>query len=304
MTTGHPDNIPSGAAIWLEAARPRTLPAAVAPVIVGTALAYQENSLRWLSALLCLVFALLAQIAANFANDYFDFVKGADTRERKGPRRAVASGLVKPATMLRATILVCALAFMTGLCLLPYGGWPLLVLGIASLLSAVAYTGGPYPLAYHGLGDLFVFLFFGLVAVTATAFVQCGSFQLLWLVPAAAVGGLAANILVVNNYRDVETDATAGKKTLVVRFGRGYAKAQFLAALILAMAAPVVLALTWGRRPWSLLIILPLLLLAGLRQFRTLRVTQDPNTLIQLLGKCGQYLAAYAVLVSAWVVLG
>ncbi|HSH93539.1 MAG TPA: 1,4-dihydroxy-2-naphthoate polyprenyltransferase, partial [Roseimicrobium sp.] len=212
---------PTAWVIWAEAARPRTLPAAVAPVLVASALAMRDDLFNAQAALSCLVFALLIQIGTNFANDYYDFIKGADTAERVGPRRAVAAGLVAPAAMKRAMIGVFAVAFLAGLSLLGFGGWPLLLIGVASILCGIAYTGGPYPLGYNGLGDVFVFVFFGLVAVGATYFVQTGLVTGEVLLLGSGIGALATNILVVNNYRDVETDAKAGKRTLAVRFGRG-----------------------------------------------------------------------------------
>jgi 1,4-dihydroxy-2-naphthoate polyprenyltransferase len=160
--------------VWAEAARPKTLPAAIIPVLVGTAFAAASGEHDLLRATICLVFALLVQVGTNFANDYFDFLQGADTAERVGPRRAVAAGLVTPAAMLRATVLVLAIAFAAGLLLVREAGWILLPVGIVSIVCAVAYTGGPYPLGYNGLGDLFVFIFFGLVAVGVAFFVQAG----------------------------------------------------------------------------------------------------------------------------------
>jgi 1,4-dihydroxy-2-naphthoate polyprenyltransferase len=194
---------PSGILVWVAASRPRTLPAAIAPVLAASALAWRDGDFVAPAALACLAFALLVQIGTNFANDYYDFVKGADTGERVGPARAVASGWVQPATMKRAMLAVFALAFASGLTLLGYGGWPLLIIGVTSIICGIAYTGGPYPLGYNGLGDVFVFIFFGLVAVGATYFVQAGVVtSQAWLI-GAGVGALAANILVVNNYRDV-----------------------------------------------------------------------------------------------------
>ncbi|OHE82967.1 MAG: 1,4-dihydroxy-2-naphthoate octaprenyltransferase, partial [Verrucomicrobia bacterium RIFCSPLOWO2_12_FULL_64_8] len=206
--------------IWLSAARPRTLPAAIAPVIVGSAFAWRAGAFDGRAAGICLAFALLVQIGTNFANDYYDFLKGADSAKRVGPRRAVAAGLVEPAVMKRAMILTFGLAFVVGSSLIAWGGWWLVAIGLASIVSGVAYTGGPWPLGYLGLGDLFVFVFFGLVAVGATFYVQAGQVSNDVLHAAAAVGALVTNILLVNNYRDAETDAAAGKRTLVVRFGK------------------------------------------------------------------------------------
>jgi 1,4-dihydroxy-2-naphthoate octaprenyltransferase len=242
---------PSRFQIWLSAARPRTLPAAVAPVLVGSALAWHDGHFAAGAAALCLAFALLVQVGTNFANDYYDFMKGADTVARVGPRRAVAAGLVTPLTMRRAMVGVFAAAFLTGLGLLAWGGPWLLAVGVASIASGAAYTGGPWPLGYHGLGDVFVFVFFGLVAVCTTYFVQAGTVTAEVALGAIGIGVLAVNILVVNNYRDVETDATAGKRTLVVRFGRGCARAQFAGSLLVAFAVPLVF-LARGPRAWIL----------------------------------------------------
>ncbi len=291
---------PSLGRIWLGAARPRTLPAAVAPVLVGSALAWHDGGFVASAAVLCLAFALLVQIGTNFANDYYDFMKGADTVHRVGPTRAVAAGLVAPAVMKRAMLLVFGLATIAGLGLLAHGGLWLLGVGVASIACGIGYTGGPYPLGYHGLGDLFVFLFFGLVAVATTYAVQVGSLAVHTLPAAAAIGLLAANILLVNNYRDVETDATAGKHTLVVRFGRRWARVQYGLCLGAALAAP---AGYWalGYRPWCLLPIA----LAPLAwsHARRLRAARTPGELIVLLGDTGKFLAAYAGLFALGVVL-
>lgn len=207
---------------WLLASRPKTLPAAMAPVFVGTALAYDAGGFRWVPALICLAFALLIQVATNFANDYFDFKKGADTAERIGPTRAVAAGLIKPETMKRMTAITFAVAFIIGLCLIPYGGWWLLAVGVASVVCGYAYTAGPYPLAYVGLGDVFVMVFFGVVAVCCTYYVQTGYIGLEVLLASTAIGGLSTNLLVINNLRDIDTDKVANKRTLAVRLGRRF----------------------------------------------------------------------------------
>lgn len=293
----------STARIWLEATRPRTLPAAVGPVLVGTALAIRADSFVLPAALACLGFALLIQVGTNFANDYYDFVKGADTAERVGPRRAVASGLVKPGTMKLVTAITFAVAFLVGLSLLPYGGWPLLAIGVASVICGYAYTGGPYPLGYNGLGDLFVFIFFGLIAVGATAFVQTGALTADLWIAGAGVGGLAANILVVNNYRDVETDAKAGKRTLVVRFGRAFARKQFILAHALSALVPLLLVGVLGTDLILAVILAVMILIEGWRQTAELATAGTPAKCITLLGKTGRWLAIYAVLLSAAVLV-
>ncbi len=283
--------------IWWSAARPRTLPAAVAPVVVGTALAGRLGGLDPAAAGICLGFAVLIQIGTNLANDYYDFIKGADTAARVGPTRAVAAGWVTPAAMKRAMLAVFAAAFLLGLSLIAWGGPWLLVIGVASVGCGIAYTGGPWPLAYHGWGDVFVFLFFGLVAVAATFFVQTGTLvPAVWLL-AVPVGLLAANILVVNNYRDADTDAAAGKRTLVVRFGRGFARAQFGVSLLLAFALLPFAARSLGGDWW---VLLPWALAPwGWRLWRRLNPAAPPGELIALLGATGRFLALYALLVAA-----
>jgi len=291
----HPKS-PSLFKVWIDAARPRTLPAAVAPVLVGSALAWHDNALVWPAALACLGFALLVQIGTNFANDYYDHIKGADTAERVGPRRAVASGLVAPEVMKSAMMVVFLLAFVVGLTLLKFGGWPLLVIGVASILCGIAYTGGPFPLGYNGLGDLFVFIFFGLVAVCTTYFVQAGEMNAAALVCAIGIGLLATNILVVNNYRDVETDQRAGKRTLVVRFGRRFARIQFGVSLLVALTIPVHLM----RMGFAWPVLLPIALAPmAWRHTNRLAEAKTPAELIALLGDTGKLLALYAILLSA-----
>ncbi len=277
--------------IWWQATRPRTLSAAMAPVLVGTALAAHDGRFDLGAATLCLIFALLIQVGTNFANDYYDFIKGADTAARVGPTRAVAAGLVRPEVMRRAMVGVFAAAFFAGLGLVAWGGPWLIVIGVASIACGVAYTGGPFPLGYNGLGDVFVFIFFGLVAVGATYFVQAGRLTTEAVVAGVPIGLLAANILVVNNYRDVETDTVAGKRTLVVRLGRGASRAQFNASLFVALAIPI----WFWARGFSVWCLLPLLLApVAWGQARRLRDSRTPAELIALLGDTGKLLAAYA----------
>ncbi|MBL9216240.1 MAG: 1,4-dihydroxy-2-naphthoate polyprenyltransferase [Opitutaceae bacterium] len=294
-------NAPSAARVWLEAVRPKTLPASMIPVMVGTSLAAAHGTADYGKAAICLAFALLVQIGTNLANDYFDFVKGADTADRVGPRRLVAAGLVAPRTMLAATCLVLAIAFGVGLLLVREGGWILLPVGIVSIGCAIAYTGGPFPLGYHGLGDLFVFLFFGLVAVDVTFYVQAGYVTPDVTACAAAIGLLAANILVPNNYRDAETDARAGKRTLVVRFGRRFAVWQYGLSNLVALLCPPALLLHGYRWP----VLLPLLLApaaAGLT--RRLAASREPGEQIALLVATARHLALYGILLSVGAVLG
>ncbi|MSU69597.1 MAG: 1,4-dihydroxy-2-naphthoate polyprenyltransferase [Opitutaceae bacterium] len=285
--------------IWLGAVRLQTLPAAVAPVLVGSALAWHDGRFNAGAALLCLGFALLIQIGTNLANDYYDFVKGADSAARIGPRRAVAAGLVTPTAMRRAMLSVFAAAFLLGVSLILWGGPWLLVIGVASIASGIAYTGGPWPLGYHGLGDIFVFIFFGLVAVVTTYYVQAGRVIPEAFIAAVPIGLLAANILLVNNYRDAGTDAAASKRTLVVRFGPGFAQGQFIVSLVIALLMPVLLL----GRGYSPAVLLPLLLIPlAWRHVWRLRDGKTPAELILLLGDTGRLLALYALLLGAGLV--
>ena len=221
---------------WISAARPRTLPTSIAPVILATTYSWQDGKADWKVFTICMLFALVAQIASNFANDYFDYKHGSDKPNRVGPRRAVASGDIKPKTMLRATIITLAIAAVLGCMLIPVGGWPLVLLGAIIILFALAYSAGPYPLSYHGLGEVTVFVFFGLVPVTATYWLQTQSITSEVLIGAAAMGLLASNILLVNNYRDYHTDQEDGKRTSVVILGRKFAIVTYLVNGILATA--------------------------------------------------------------------
>jgi 1,4-dihydroxy-2-naphthoate octaprenyltransferase len=220
---------------WIEAARPKTLTASLSPVFLGCALAYRDGVFRLIPAILCLLVALLAQIAGNFANDYFDFKKGADTDERLGPERAVACGRIAPPAMLAATFVALGLACLCGLGLLFYAGWWLLVVGTAIAVCVPAYSAGPFPLSWHGLGDVCVLLFYGVVPVCFTYYVQALSFSALSFWLSLSVGLLSVNILVVNNYRDYEQDGAVGKRTTIVFFGRRFGSFFYLANGILAV---------------------------------------------------------------------
>jgi len=222
-------------AAWMEAARPKTLPASISPVLLASALAWQDGVFDAVPAFLCLLVALFAQIASNFANDYFDFKKGADTEERLGPERAVASGWIKPKRMLAGTFVALGLACLCGLFLLFYGGWILLPVGVAIALCVLAYSAGPFPLAYNGLGDVCVVLFYGIIPVCFTYYVQANTFSILSLLLAVAVGALSVNILLVNNYRDYEQDKKAKKRTTIVLFGRRFGLILYLVNGLIAL---------------------------------------------------------------------
>jgi 1,4-dihydroxy-2-naphthoate octaprenyltransferase len=238
---------------WLLASRPKTLPAATVPVIVGTAAAIKDNVFQFGPALAALIGALLIQIGANFANDVFDYKKGADTAERLGPTRVTQAGMLTPAQVYAGMVVVFGLATLIGIYLVVVGGWPVVLIGVFSILAALAYTGGPFPLGYNGLGDIFVFIFFGLVAVGGTYYVQAGTVGALAWWCALPVGFLATAILVVNNLRDVKTDRIAGKKTLAVRFGETGARAEYAALVILSYLVPLGIWLSGAAGPAVLL---------------------------------------------------
>ncbi|PSQ44196.1 1,4-dihydroxy-2-naphthoate polyprenyltransferase [Halobacteriales archaeon SW_7_68_16] len=306
---------PSRLEAWAMAARPQTLPAAAAPVIVGTALAVRDGVFAPLPAAAALVGAALIQIGTNLANDYYDAVKGADTDDREGFTRVTQAGLIRPATVRRATAITFGLAILVGTYLVAVGGVPILVIGLASVLSGIAYTGGPYPLGYHGLGDLFVFVFFGLVAVTGTYYVQAAALLATGLptavppgtvTPEVAVASLpiaavATNILVVNNVRDLETDREAGKRTLAVRIGYAGSRVQFVALLALAYLVPPALWLTAGFGPTVCLPLVTLPLAVGVT--RAVRTRTDGAALNPALERVGRLLAAYAVTFAVGIVL-
>ena len=240
----------SSASLWIMAARPRTLPAAAAPVLIGFALAWRDGVFNLPAALSCLFVSLLMQIGANFANDLFDHERGSDTPDRLGPIRVAAAGLISPKALRFGLILVFGLASILGLYLTWLRGWPVLVLGVSIIIAALAYTGGPFPYGYYAMGDIFVLLSFGLAAVCGTYYAQSGILTPSVIWASLPVGFLIVNILVVNNTRDIETDAAANKRTLAVFFGRKAMFSEYLICLGLAYLIPPFMWLlglsTWG----------------------------------------------------------
>ncbi len=280
---------------WILAIRPKTLPAAICPVLVASALAFQADSFQWIPALLCLLFALLIQIGTNFANDYYDFIKGADTEERQGPKRMTASGLISLPKMKFMTAMIFFLAFLVGVGLLPFGGWWLLAVGILSIFLGYGYTGGPFPLAYLGLGEIFVMIFFGWVAVGCTYMVQDGGINSIVLLAGTAVGALSTNLLVVNNHRDVETDIKANKRTLAVRFGRQFSAFEYRIWFGLAILCTLIVAYLlksfWLLLPFA---VLPL----GIKLCVMIGQPQTGAVYIRMLGKTAAVLVLYSLLMS------
>jgi 1,4-dihydroxy-2-naphthoate octaprenyltransferase len=287
--------------LWLVAARPRTLPAAVAPVLVGTALAGAEDVFKPLRFAAALVGSIFIQIGTNLANDYSDARRGADTEDRLGPVRVTAGGLLPPRRVLVGTWIAFAVAVAAGSYLAAVAGWGLLVVGAVSIAAGVLYTGGPRPYGYEGLGELFVFVFFGLVAVAGSYFVQVEDLRWEAVALGVPVGLLAAAILVVNNVRDVETDRRAGKRTLAVRLGRERAVRVFSVMLACAFAALPAIVLLSELEPWILLPLVSLPLAQPL--WPTLAARRDGPSLNKLLADTGRLLAAFSLLLAAGLLL-
>lgn len=285
----------AGPKAWIQAARIPTLPAAVVPVLVGTALALGRHYFRLVPFVMTLLASLLIQIGTNLANDYFDFKKGADTETRLGPTRITSAGVVSPARVLQAAGLTFGLAGMAGIYLSFVGGWPILVIGVASILAGVLYTAGPAPLGYHGLGDVICFAFFGMVAVVGTYYLQTRSVIPAAFVAATPVACLVTAILVVNNVRDIETDRAAGKMTLAARLGRRATRMEYTLLMVGAYLCPIVMAVLGMVSWWSFwlpLITLPLCI--SLVKIVSTRV--DGPSLNGALAGTGRLHLAYGVL--------
>lgn len=283
--------------IWLMAARPRTLPAAVAPVLVGTAAAVERSDdLRLGPLLAALVGSIFIQVGTNLANDYSDARRGADTAERLGPLRVTSAGLVAPRRVLVATWVAFAVAAAAGIYLTAVAGLAILAVGIASILAGVLYTGGPRPYGYEGLGELFVFLFFGLVAVNGSYYVQLEELDWLPFALSLPVGFLATAILVVNNVRDIETDRRAGKRTLAVRLGRRRARGLYAALVGGAFAAVPLIALL-GPAAWVVVALVAAPAARG--PVESVLTRSDGPALNSALAGTGATLAVFSVLLSA-----
>ena len=287
---------------WVMAARPKTLTAAVAPVAAGAGLAVHDGVFAALPAAAALLGAILIQIGTNFANDYYDFVRGGDTEERVGPTRVTQAGIIEPAAVKRGMFVVLGAAMLVGVYLVAVAGWPIVVIGLASVVCAVAYTGGPFPLAYHGLGDVFVFLFFGLIAVGGTYFVQALTWPPDALLAGAGLGALSTAILVVNNLRDIETDTRAGKRTLAVRLGVGGTRAELVALIAAGALVPLVgwQVYDWPPAALAALIAIPLAASPVKAAFRY----EHPSELIPALGATARVVVVYGVMLAAGLALG
>jgi len=285
---------------WILAIRPKTLPAAIAPVFIGTAMAFGDGLFHGPSAVMALLAALCIQIGTNLANDYFDFKKGADTAERKGPVRVTQAGLIKPGVVITAAIVFFALAALSSIYLIHRAGFCILIIAIASIVSGIFYTAGPRPLGYLGLGDVFVLIFFGPVAVGGTYYTQ--ALEINWAVIAAglAPGFLSMAILAVNNLRDIDTDRRAGKLTLAVRFGRSFAMSEYLFCIMAAALVPFAVVLITGDHQG--IAIASLVGFCAIPYVKAAFTHLDGAGLNKVLAQTGRLLLIYSVLFSlGWV---
>jgi 1,4-dihydroxy-2-naphthoate octaprenyltransferase len=276
------------------------LPAAVVPVLVGSAAAASDNKFILLYALIALACSLLIQIGTNFTNDLYDYLNGADNGKRKGPLRVMVNGLITVAEMKAGIAIVFLTAFILGLYLVYTGGFFILVVGIASILAGIAYTAGPYPLAYNGLGDLFVFMFFGVVGTVGTYFVQAHTFSYLPFLCSVPVGALITNILVVNNYRDIEEDRSANKFTLAVKLGRGFTRYQFIFLLFISFVMPLILFFGFDFKVW---VFLPYLTFPIAFKLIKMLYSYNGNELNKTLELTARLSAIFGLLFSAGILL-
>jgi 1,4-dihydroxy-2-naphthoate octaprenyltransferase len=288
--------------LWIQAARPKTLTAAAAPVFVGAGLAEAHGTFALLPVVAAFAGAILIQIGTNLANDYYDFVRGGDTHNRVGPVRVTQAGLISAKSVWWGMVAVLTAAAVVGVYLVVVGGWPIVWIGLASLVCAVAYTGGPYPLAYHGLGDPFVFVFFGLIAVGGTYWVQALAVPGDVLVAGAGMGALSTAILVANNVRDLETDAASGKRTLAVRLGRNGSRVEYAVLMAVGFTVPV---LGVGVYEWPPTALIALAAgLASIPSVSLIMTEDDPRELIPALAGTARVVGLYGVLLAAGLAFG
>ena len=287
---------------WLLAIRPKTLIAGVAPVIAGTGLAVYHGVFTFFPALAALVGAICIQIGTNLGNDYYDFVRGGDTEDRIGPVRVTQAGILAPAIVRAGMVKALGLAMLAGIYLVWVAGLPILWIGLASIACAVLYTGGPFPLAYHGLGDLFVFIFFGLVAVAGTYYVQGLSWSVDAFLVGSGVGALSTALIVVNNLRDIDTDSRAGKRTLAVRLGRTLTKLEYLLMLSISISVPLLgwMVLDWPVAVLSSLLVIPL----SVSPVKKVIGYAEAHDLLPALAETAQLVGVYGLALAAGFALG
>ena len=284
---------------WVLASRLKTLTAAISPVLVGVSLAIHDGEFQPFIAFMTLLAAVLIQIGANFANDVYDFLNGSDREDRLGPTRATQSGLIPPEDMKKGMWLVFSLAICVGFYLASIGGWSIVWIGLASIASAIAYTGGPYPLGYHGWGDVLVFVFFGIIAVPGTYYLQSGFVSYDSILFGIPLGALSTAILIVNNLRDADTDIKSGKRTLAVRFGKTFVKIEYIIMMVVAFAIPIYILQFWDEL--SLYIIL-FLLPISIRLIQSL-YNETGISLNPVLVNTAQFLFHFSILLSIGLIL-
>ncbi len=291
--------------IWLEAVRLRSLPVSISGVVMAIGIAVWQNHFKWVPAVLCLIFAVLAQVVSNFANEYYDYRRGADKKGRVGPRRGVTEGDIRPKTLRNVTYITLAVACLVGCGLIPYGGWQMIPVGVVIAAFALAYSTGPYPLSYHGLGELTVFLFYGLVPVIFGYYVIAGRWDALAVLGGITIGFMGVNVLLVNNYRDMEDDIDAGKRTAVVIFGRKLSAAAYLfnGFMAIAMLSPLwlMIYLNGSMSQWTYLILLLYLVLHVITWIKLNRRTGA--ALNPLLGETARNMLVFTVLMLVAFVL-
>jgi 1,4-dihydroxy-2-naphthoate octaprenyltransferase len=291
----------SRVSVWVLASRPRTLPAALAPVLIGSAMAMADGAGHLWSALAAGFGALMIQVGTNFTNDYYDFKKGADRDDRLGPMRVTQAGLVSPSAMIRAIAITFGLAFLAGIYLVSRGGWPIIVIGLLSILFGVLYTAGPFSLSYTGLADIFVLVFFGPVAAAGTYYVQSLQINSTVILAGLSPGLLSMAILTVNNLRDVESDRNAGKKSVVVRFGKTFARLEYMLLVVFASLLPVYLVFKTNQHHYALAAALTLL--PAIPCIKTVFRTEDGPSLNDALANTGRLLLIYSLLFSmGWLI--
>lgn len=286
--------------VWLEGARPKTLIAGISPVIIGSVIASSKGSFSPLAFLLVLLFSISTQIGTNYANDYYDFIKGADTEKRKGPRRLAQSQLMAPHKVLLASFMMFSISMLCSILLIPIVGYVSLLIGITSVFFGIFYTAGRYSLAYMGLGELFVLLFFGIIATCGTEYVLSGSLSAVGLVASLGPGLLSTAIIVVNNLRDIQEDSRAKKRTLAVRFGTMFAKNEYLLCILLASLIPVFCYTLSPMRHGTVLA--SLIAVPALPLVKRVFISSNEETLNGVLGQTGLLLILYTLLFSVgWI---
>jgi 1,4-dihydroxy-2-naphthoate octaprenyltransferase len=282
---------------WIIAGRPKTLLAAIVPVVVGSALAVHKGRFVLLFSIIALLCSLLIQVGTNFTNDLYDFIKGADSKDRKGPLRVLAAGLISLNEMRMGVVFIFSAAFILGLILVYEAGPVIFIIGILSIIAGITYTAGPFPLAYNGLGDIFVFMFFGIAGTSGTYYIQVKEFSMVSFLTSIPVGALITDILVVNNYRDIEEDKAAGKRTLAVIFGKDFTRFQFIFLILTSFAIPAVLYFFFDFKYWIFLpyfsfpiaykLIIMLYTLEGFQLNKTLELTAKLSALYGFLFAVG-----------------